>query len=280
MSASHSVSTLLLHLWCKRLNFQRTGDLERSLPASSEQGLTLIECLMAVLLITLTAAMITPPLFLAAATRVQNRQAEQSLQIAQGEIDRIRTLVSAGAHLPIKIPQAVAASYTGANLQSFPPPRKVEDKLDSSSCTSVTRFIPTQNQADADEAIPVDINGDCTPDFLMQVFRTVGSTTRDESGSGLGNRPSEFWVGVRVYSILAASNYPAVQNPGGLTLRTDLQNPPDQASLQLTSGQGNQRTRPLTAVYTRMTWTEDSASLCSYFSPTRQRDINTCNVFP
>ena len=233
---------------------------------------------MAVLLITLTVAMITPPLFLAAATRVQNRQAEQALQVAQGEVDRIRTLVSAGTHLPTKIPKDVPATYTANELQSFPPPTRVNAKLDSPSCATVTRFVPTQDQLETNEAVAVDVNGDCNPDYLMQSFRTKGLTTRDETGVALQNRPSEFWVGVRVYSILAASNYPAVQNPGSLTLSGNLQTPA--ASLQLTSGQGNQRTRPLAALYTRMTWTEDSASLCSYFSQARQRDMSNCNVFP
>jgi len=58
----------------------------------SESGLTLMECVVAIAVVALAGALITPPLFLAAATRVQNRRSEQALQIAQGEIDRIRTL--------------------------------------------------------------------------------------------------------------------------------------------------------------------------------------------
>ena len=77
---------------------------------SSEKGLTLLECLMAVTVMGLTISLVLPPLLIAAATRVQTRRAEQSLQIAQGEVDRIRNLVAINRHIIDALPSAVADS--------------------------------------------------------------------------------------------------------------------------------------------------------------------------
>lgn len=58
-----------------------------------QDGLTLIECLVAMIIITIVVAIITPPIFLAVGTRVNNRRTEQALQVAQGEIERVRLLM-------------------------------------------------------------------------------------------------------------------------------------------------------------------------------------------
>ncbi len=62
----------------------------------SERGLTLMEVLVAVLMVSAVLVAITPPIFLTVATRVQNRKAEQALQLANGEIDQVRVLVQEG----------------------------------------------------------------------------------------------------------------------------------------------------------------------------------------
>ena len=59
----------------------------RSQQANAESGLTLIECIVAIVIISVVGVAITPPLFLATAARVQTNRAEQAVQIAQGEVD-------------------------------------------------------------------------------------------------------------------------------------------------------------------------------------------------
>ena len=64
--------------------------------AVNNSGLTLIECLVAIAVIGLTAAVMAPVMVFSMATRVQSQRAEQALQIAQGEIDQIRLMAERG----------------------------------------------------------------------------------------------------------------------------------------------------------------------------------------
>lgn len=205
---------------------------------SSEQGLSLLECLMAVAVIGLTAAMITPPLYLAAATRVQNRRAEQAFQLAQGEIDRIQVIVAKGQHVAVNLPQAA-----GGTLALVPPPSGASSQLDSVNATCNTY---NDQPLPITTALRIDVDGDCSTDFLMQTFRSTGVT----SSTDPQRRLTDFEVGVRVYAFLAQGNWANLQR--------------DQASLVLTTGLGSQRTRPLSVLFNRMTWSEQSATLCRY----------------
>lgn len=237
--------------------------------SSSEAGLTIMECLVAILLILTTIAMIAPPLVLATATRVQNRRADQALQVAQGEIDRLRTMVAMGAHTPARLP-AVAASAT---LASVTAPTAVDTRLRSLNLNGTgcptARFDPNSTPPPAtlpvSTLLPVDVDGDCTADYLVQMFRTAGQTSTVERATGRLNRPSEFDVGIRVYPIQAGDNL------GSLTTAP--------APLQLTSG--SQTRRPLAVLYSKFVWTEEETSLCSYFSQAARQQIASCSgVFP
>lgn len=217
--------------------------LARSHP-SSQAGLTLLECLMAIVVISLTAAMITPPLFLAAATRVQNRRADQAMQIAQGEIDRIQTLVARSKHIPASLP-AVAGAGPNLNVRSVAPPSGAAAVMRSpASCAGYTAY--RDQQIPVSQVYLVDMEGDCRPDFMVQSFRSAGTIPLAEQ-SGL-NRPSDFTIAVRVYSNVANGNWGNLQ--------------PEQASLQLTTGRGSQRTRPLSVLQSRMYWSVNRGTLC------------------
>ena len=218
------------------------------LKQTSEQGLTLIECLIAVFVTGLTVSLITPPIFIAVASRAQSRRAEQALQIAQGEIDRIRVMVTRSQHTVPLLPKTV----TG-NLRSVAPPSGLVPGIKSAQICS-PRYDNTP--PDVTRAIQIDVDGDCDPDFLMQVFRTVGSISADQVTNGKTNpgseKPTDFQLGVRVYSILA--------KPG----LGSLANPPEPASLGLVNGEGGQRLRPLAVLYTPFSWSDQRGSLCAY----------------
>jgi type II secretory pathway pseudopilin PulG len=243
-------------------------------PSSSEQGLTLLECLMAIFVIGLTIALITPPLLIATATRVQNRRADQALQVAQGEVDRIRVLVARGTHTAAQLPQPVSAADN--NLQNVAAPSGVIAQLKSPrTCTGTTAY--DGQPIDPTKVLPVDIDGDCKADLLMQVFRTQGITTIAENTNpdATQRRPSSFSVGIRVYSILATTN---PNNP--TALRSGLQ--PDVASLRLTQGSGKQQTNPLAVIYSPFSWSEQSNTLCGYRasdSDATKRAMNCNSVF-
>lgn len=231
----------------QHLNSHRTpmvsGEGDRQIaPNSTEQGLSLLECLMAIAIILLTAAMITPPLFIATATRVQNRRAEQALQVAQGQIDRYQVLMSKGQNTQALLPAIVTGNITAA-----PAPSGAAQSLKSvASCNTYN-----DQQIPASQVLLVDLDGDCQPDFLMQTFREAGRIPDSDNAalrpSGQ-NRATVFRVGVRVYSFLANGNWANLQTT--------------QASLQITNGQGSQRTRPLATLYTTMYWSDRNFSLC------------------
>lgn len=270
------------------LHLLRRSELSKNSRASSQQGLTIMECLVAIILIVVTIAMVAPPLVLATATRVQNRRAAQALQVAQGEVDRIRTIVAMGNHSPANLPREVAGTRA-ATLPNVAVPNAIDPRLRTLNPTGArcsNRFDPVPTSpyntsspynVAATSVMPVDVDGDCKPEYLMQVFRTPGLVSSAEQATGRARRPSEFDVGIRVYPIQAAINFTPDTAINALTLADGLESAP--APLQLTSG--TLRRRPLAVLYTKFTWTEEKTSLCSYFSQADRQRISSCSgVFP
>jgi type II secretory pathway pseudopilin PulG len=217
----------------------------------SEQGLTLLECLMAVMVMGLTMAMITPPLVIAAATRVQNRQAEQAMQIAQGEVDRVRTALARENGQNLTLDRLPAIASVSGNLESFAAPNRPSTSSPiKSSATTCGTNSNNGEQIAVNQALRVDVDGDCKADFFMQTFRTAGTIR------GSATAPSDFQLGVRVYSILAASSSGALETKA--------------AALQIVGGQGNRRTRPLAVLYTPFSQSDQGNALCSYHQPSEQ----------
>jgi type II secretory pathway pseudopilin PulG len=226
---------------------------------SAEQGLTIMECLVAILLIGLTVAMVTPPLLIATATRVQNRRAEQAMQLAQDEIDRINTLVQQGEHESRRLPAAEKK-----NLRDINPPLSLANQIKSTrqaACPSGSAF--TGQQIPANQALRVDVDGDCEPEFFMQVFRTEGVPLKSELTKRPENRrPAKFDVGIRVYSALAKDNFGRLER--------------EPAPLTPTNGQGKQASNPLVVVYKQIIWGEQADALCESLKPSDRGKISAC----
>jgi type II secretory pathway pseudopilin PulG len=233
----------------------------------SEQGLTLLECLMAVVVIGLTITMITPPLVIAAATRVQNRRAEQAMQIAQGEVDRVRAMVARDQHIPARLP--AIANPPGGNLQAVAAPAVPANPTSPSASAPIkspsncgTGTYNNGEQIPVTQGLRVDVDGDCKADFFMQTFRTAGNISRSEI-IATTNRPSDFQMGVRVYSILANGSSGALETKA--------------ASLQIVRGEGKQRTRPLAVLYAPFSRSDQGDALCSYQQERAGRLSASCN---
>jgi len=215
------------------------SSIARSHPAKSapEKGLTLIECLVAIVIISITVVAITPPIFVATASRIQSRRAEQANAIAQAEIDRIRTIVERGssyttAQLPASggagAATAIAAATGVANLIASP-----------GKCST----YPAATAAIATQVIPVDVDGDCDPEFAMQVFRS-NDCVPDSLKNTVPPPIYAFTAGVRVYGY-------EVGNPMS-NLSTE------RARLGLTTGRGGDNSaagaerQPLQVLYARV----------------------------
>jgi prepilin-type N-terminal cleavage/methylation domain-containing protein len=194
---------------------------------ASQQGLTLLECLVAIGVIAVVVTAFTPQIFLAVATQVQNRRAEQALQLAQGEVDRVRRTVERGDYNDTELPPV------GANpvRQQAPP-------------GSAVRLQPNQlYPSSPGQGALVDVNGDGRDDFIVQTYRTPGRV--------LDGRTAALGLGVRVYTF--TTNQGSFENP-----------PQKAASLTFTTAAGQQQRRPLAMIYTTVARSDNRNSLCTY----------------
>lgn len=209
----------------------------------TDQGLTLIECLVALVVIALTVGSVTPALVISVATRVQSQKAEQAIEVAQAEIDAVRITLERGNYDAASVPQSVAAlvdtSYlaTTNSVQGYVGP--AYGVLNDAS--TPYDALPT------DEARAVDVDGDGTSDFGVQVFRTPGQDDSD------GN-PIAFSMGVRVYDVRAINAQAA--GTGNLVI--------DEARIGATGTEGQRGERPLATVYTVLAKGDLEESYCRY----------------
>lgn len=223
--------------------------LSRRKPVETTQGLTLVECIMAIVVIALTTAMITPPLFIAAATRMQNQRGEQAMQIAQGEVDRIRALVEWAEHTPNRLPQTsgsvpIASTPAPTSLSSLQSKNPACNTYNPERRLPVTTAFGVDTTDDTTPDRPVN----CQPDFAVQTFISSGQPVVGDPENRLGT----FCLVVRVYG------KPAI-NDAGDGFVVPLETTP--ASLRFTTGQGNQRTRPLAVITTPIIWSDRSSSV-------------------
>ena len=196
-------------------------------PAQGQQGLTLIECLVAIIIVGLVSSAIAPALVISVATRVQSQKAEQALELAQSEIDRVRLLVERSEANNLNLPPST--TITGAN-----PDSRVAEVAGPAYGAPVT--APTT----AFQTREANLNGNR---FAVQVYRTPGRF--------VGSVPVTFGMGVRVY------DYDAVLNGTGSLEK-------DPAALRMVNGVGQRGRRPLVALYTNVTVGEEGTSLCQY----------------
>ena len=241
-----------------RFSLSLTQKMAASRQLSSDQGLTLIEGLVAIVVVSITLVSITPPIFWATGTRVQNRRAEQALQIAQGEIDRVRTLVDQGKAAIDLLPPDTGETNLRSATVSAPSAAKDGNVVtvnprcinrdDGKSPEGGAKAGVTKYLRIVTDSNPGNPN-DCEPNFLMQTFRSTGV---DGSGNPVTGTaiPEGFVMGVRVYSFVAEKNLGNLQT--------------EQASLKGTSGLGNQLTRPLAVQYSTIVRSNASNNLNVY----------------
>jgi prepilin-type N-terminal cleavage/methylation domain-containing protein len=214
---------------------------------AQQQGFSLIECLVAIIMVALVASAIAPALVISVATRVHSQKAEQALALAQSEIERTRVLVERGdyavADLPPLAAGPLAAGLADAEVGTAAAPAEL--------LTDLSAVVP----ANATQASPVDLNNDGEIDFFVQRYRAVGVLDLDDV-------PVAFAMGVRVYDGAAT---------GTLSI--------EPASLVMTSSEAGRRTRPLVAQYTIMATSDQGESLCNmitYFNASAKlADIKT-----
>lgn len=196
----------------------------------NDSGLTLIECLVAIIVIGITAVVVAPVIAISVATRTQSQRAEQAFQLAQAEVNRVKFVVANNDTYTVSAATVAAAD----SVDQFP-------AIDPPGDININTYSTT---ADASTAKPLDVDGDGTTDYAAQIFRTEGVSN--------GTTPVAFDLGVRIYD---ARIFPA--NPADLST--------EQARIGLTSGEGQGGTRPLSVIYTSVIKSDEENSLCDYY---------------
>ncbi|NHC34242.1 hormogonium polysaccharide secretion pseudopilin HpsB [Scytonema millei] len=189
---------------------------------TGESGLTIIECLVAVLVVSVLMAAIAPAIALSVATRVQARRVERATQAARTYIDGL----SAGT---------ITAPTQTASLP-FVTNASVPTGSSSWSCTTTaTNFYCSNITASSLYCIDLDVGSNgytCTSnsvnDFIVQAFRTSNN--------------QNYLLGLRVYRADGFSDSNAFQKSDGTSKKT---------ASTYTSGLGN-RKAPLVEMITEI----------------------------
>lgn len=210
------------------MRYQPKKSLRQRPYTTSDQGLTLLECLVAIALMALTAGIIAPVMLFSVATRVQSQRAEQALQVAQGEVEKIRLMVDRGGDYSSEL--SIYPVTTASSVSGTLPPNSTAASLDSMTTST---------------AQSINIDSDADNEFAVQVFRSAGV---QPSGSPV---PIAFEIGVRVYENKAVEN----NSPN---LQTE------SADLNLTSGEGDRSSRPLAVIYADIFQGDRNDALCEY----------------
>ena len=229
-----------------------------------DEGLTLLEALMAIIVIALTVSAITPAFVLALATRVQSQRAEQAAQLAQKQIDEARLIMELDSVDDPNTDDGDPTNDTDVEIREDFLPLDTGD-AEVEDVDAPTAFLPIADakcdgslfQPDETEACQVDVDGDDNADFAVQVYR-VNSYS---SPNGL----VAFQMGVRVYHIQASANLG--------NLRTE------RTSVGLSSGPYNNeersyRSAPLSVVYATIARSEADNALCDYFQDPSQGNLS------
>ncbi|MDJ0714966.1 MAG: type II secretion system protein [Prochloraceae cyanobacterium] len=198
---------------------------QRTSQKNSDRGFSLLEVLIGMLIISIAVTAITPTLLLGAATRIQNRRAEQAFNIAREQVQQIKILLDNGP----------TENQTASEWNNqLPPQASITNKDDIKEVNAPGSTCSTN--CNADQFLKKG-------DFLIQTFRNPGV----QDGDG---RITAFKMGVRVYYISAEN-----QN----NLETT------KARLTLTSGEGtNLQQFPLAVIYTELSLSDSPDALDEY----------------
>ena len=247
-STERSRSSRLVSKWTlSLLAVKRQRRQEGSAVQPSEQGLTIIECLVAIVIISLTVVAITPPIMLATASRIQSRKVEKANQVAQGEIDRVRLLVERGTYQLSDLPGTTGAINGTTTISSFAAATGSPTSGPVYSTASCSTY-PGASAA-ATDLIRVDVDGDCKPEYVMQVFRTPGYAPTSPPVTAT-TVPFSFEMGVRVYAYYEGQPFvPLDTTRASIRMGT--------GPLDLAGG----KRRPMAVLYSKMARNDSSRSL-------------------
>ncbi len=206
-------------------------------PQLSEGGYTIIESLVAMIMVSTLMAAIAPIIALSVGTRVQARRVELAAQAARSYIDWVRSDVANNSPNPINGELDDAGSPTSGNLQCN----------DGEICT-----IPNPVLFGFNDLYCVDGDGDgeCQNDSLTDMVVQGFRDTRNNNNGDISTVNDGYALGIRVYRA------DAFQETTLCPLGTDCPDPGTQQSA-VTNAIGNRRL-PMVEMTTEITPTNNS----------------------
>ncbi len=217
----------IISRWLKAKYRQKQSS---SYPNRSEQGLSMMEVLVSILVSTIILAAISPVILMTVATRLLQVRAEQALNLAQSEIDRIQVNTIRGAE-PTELDKIPPEMNTPL-LSIVEPP---------------TGIVTDYEDLEAENALRVDLDEDGKLDYFVQMFRDEGQTFNSGDNEG---ELAIFNVTVRVYGAAAENNLGKLET--------------ERAQITLTQGLAQQRTRPLAVLSAQISRSDTNRSLDEY----------------
>ncbi len=238
----------------------RRGQKEQFAP-STEGGYTIVESIIAMVVVGVLMTMVAPMIVFSTATRIQARRVELATQAARAYIDWVRVDPTQESNSTTPTGRAPRLTVSlAAGVTNFP------DNVPVPATGDLTGDCLTKNGSYCTNGILYCVNFDdnagcqnnSSRDMIVQGFRSVvtvnGTTSQPQDG---------YLLGVRVYRADAFQS--------GLTLTSK------QSTSAITSAVGN-RTAPLIAVTTEMA--SKSAGYDKYCDRTSTKTNGGCGLQP
>ncbi|MFB8791392.1 MAG: hormogonium polysaccharide secretion pseudopilin HpsB [Potamolinea sp.] len=193
----------------------RLGSKNQLSKKSTQPGFTLIECLLAIMIVAILLSAVAPVIVLSIATRLQARRVEQGTQAAKTYVDGVRAgKIPASAIVAVKMDEVTVVG--GKN--TFDPKREdfaktptpSSSEVDASNCVESSTYYPYCNSPTS-TLYCVDLDGGgCSNksprDLIVQSFRSQSPAQKTAEDAALNSDALEktikkngFLLGVRVY---------------------------------------------------------------------------------
>ncbi len=168
---------------------------------SSQSGFTIIESLMAVVVVSILMAAIAPAIALSVATRVQAKRIEQASQAARAYVDGVKAGTTVAPTHTVTLSEVNATTKVFTSARSTFAAIAAPTITSSFACTAPTTSPVTTTNYYCTENTPTlnlyCVNGDATDgcssnsvrDLIVQSYRSVTSIPTDQN----------YILGVRVY---------------------------------------------------------------------------------
>ncbi|MDJ0620525.1 MAG: hormogonium polysaccharide secretion pseudopilin HpsB [Calothrix sp. MO_192.B10] len=223
-------------------------------PRPRESGFTILESLVAVVVVAVLMAAIAPAIVLSAAIRVQSRRVELATQAAKTYIDGVRAK-------QIVSPLETGSNTTPSDFAAPTPSNSLNCKANSYCTSTDSSTTPTNLYCIDLDSLPTISDPKCeassSQDMVLQVFRY------NPNNSNSNDDKAGYYLGVRVYR---ADGF---RNDGSLTKA-----PAKQGTV--TGGLGD-RKAPLVELTTEISSQTDSFNqLCDRLKTGNSNTNNSC----